>query len=270
MSERYALYYTPSSDSLLFSRASRLFGRSIRSASYFEPEPPEGFDLDTWRSMVSEPAHYGLHATLPAPFTLAQDLAGLSRQEITKILTSACSKLAARHTPFATSPLELEELASRNGKGHFLALTPKRVRPAGLAEQKMQALERDCVLSFESMRAPTSEEDIARRGALDALEEHYLRTFGYHLVFERFRFHITLTNCLPEEELGRVKVALKSLFAPFIGRTLRIDAISLCRQEDRNSPFVELVRLPLAKRLDVSPYLCTATHGQGVSYHISA
>ena len=154
MSERYALYYTPSSDSLLFSRASRLFGRSIRSASYFEPEPPEGFDLDTWRSMVSEPAHYGLHATLKAPFTLAKDLAGLSRQEITKILTSACSKPAARHTPFATSPLELEELASRNGKGHFLALTPKRVRPAGLAEQKMQALERDCVLSFESMRAP--------------------------------------------------------------------------------------------------------------------
>ena len=67
-----------------------------------------------------------------------------------------------------------------------------------------------------------------------------------------------------------MKVALKSLFAPFIGRTLRIDAISLCRQEDRKSPFVELVRLPLAKRLDVSPYLCTATHGQGVSYHISA
>lgn len=255
MSVRYALYYTPASDSLLYSRASRLFGRSIRSIHSFDPEPPASMDAQSWRAMVTEPAHYGLHATLKAPFEPAQDLAERPKAEAIKILTSACASLAARHTPFATNPLELASLPSRNGKGSFLALTPVKTRPANLAEQKMRALERDCVLSFEPMRAPIREEDVQRRGNLDAVEEHYLRAFGYHLVFDRFRFHITLTNCLEDADLERVKNALMPLFAPIVGQPLRIDAISLCCQEDRKSPFVELARLPLATRRDVSPYL---------------
>ncbi len=255
MSARYAIYYTPASESLLYSRVSRLFGRSLRTKNFFTPEPPAGFAVDAWQRVVSEPAHYGLHATLKAPFTLAK---GVCEDDV----RAACRKLAAAHTPFFTRPLQLACLPSRNGKGHFLALTPEKGKTAeptqALAEQKLAALEKDCVLGFEPLRAPLTEAEIAARGSLTEKEERYLRSFGYHLVFDLFRFHITLTNCLPEAELMQVREALLPLLGTYVGQPLRLDAISLCFQEERTAPFVELARFPLATRQRVSPYLVRA------------
>ena len=202
---------------------------------------------------MKEPAHYGLHATLKAPFVFREQ--DLPREQQEEILCSLCAQVARRHAPFDTAPLTLARLQSRNGTGSFLALTPAAEKPSDLSRQKMLALEKDCVLSLESVRAPLSEADVAARGALDEKEAHYLRTFGYHLVFDRFRFHLTLTGCLSEDRLQAVEAALKPLLAPMTGKPLRIDSLSLCYQEERNQPFVEVKRFDLhrAKVLQAPP-----------------
>ncbi len=253
MPARYALYYTPARTTLLYSRVSRLFGRTILSALPFAPEIPEGFSSDEWQAIVKEPAHYGLHATLKAPFVFREQ--DLPKEQQEEILCSLCAQVARRHAPFDTAPLTLARLQSRNGTGSFLALTPAAEKPSDLSRQKMLALEKDCVLSLESVRAPLSEADVAARGALDEKEAHYLRTFGYHLVFDRFRFHLTLTGCLSEDRLQAVEAALKPLLAPMTGKPLRIDSLSLCYQEERNQPFVEVKRFDLhrAKVLQAPP-----------------
>lgn len=241
MPARYAIYYTPAPDSLLERRVSRLFGRTLQSTETFPPEPPAGFAPGEWAGIVQEPAHYGLHATLKAPFTLREGADEAA-------LRSACHKLALRHTPFATLPLQLEVLSSRNGKGHFLALTPQSGPASEPAVQALAALEKDCVVSFESLRAPLTEADIAARGRLTDREERYLRTFGYHLILDLFRFHITLTGCLAEADLARAREALTPVLADFLGRPLRLDAISLCVQADRTQPFTECARFLLGSR----------------------
>ncbi len=245
MPARYALYFTPAPTSLLYSRVSRLFGRTILSALPFAPEVPEGFSLEEWQAIVKEPVHYGLHATLKAPFVFKEQ--DLPKEQQKAVLYELCAQVARRHTPFDTAPLTLACLKSRNGTGSFLALTPAQEKPSDLTRQKMRALEKDCVLALEPVRAPLTEADIAARGALDEREAHYLRTFGYHLVFDRFRFHMTLTGCLPEPELVRVQEALRPLLAPMTGKPLRIDSVSLCSQDDRKSPFVEVKRFALHK-----------------------
>lgn len=97
----------------------------------------------------------------------------------------------------------------------------------------------------DSLRAPIGEADIARRGPLPEAQARYLRTWGYHLVFEFFRFHITLSGSIGDPDLlAHVTKWLAGYLAPLTGRPLVIDAVTLCRQASRQDPFVAVERFP--------------------------
>ena len=244
MSARYALYYAPGALSALHAAITPLFGRDALGNRNFSPVPPADgvFSSDVWASMVAVPAKYGLHATLKAPFELSPRWN--DDRDMLKALSLACEELARRHEPLTTTPLELRSLST--GSGCFLALTPA-CGSESFAETNpaLAALEKDCVTALEIFRAPLEEADIRRRGELTPKEASYLVRYGYHRIFDLFRFHMTLTDSMPESRLALVEKSLRSSLSAFIDRPLVVDSISLFRQKDRTSPFVELSRFSL-------------------------
>jgi hypothetical protein len=69
-STRFAVYLAPPPSSDLGRFGSRVLGRDGDSGESVEGFVPEGYDAETWRSLVAEPRRYGFHATLKAPFCL--------------------------------------------------------------------------------------------------------------------------------------------------------------------------------------------------------
>lgn len=62
---RYAIYFSPAKDHPLTEAASRWLGRDAFSGTLHD-------DHDSYAEMTEEPRRYGFHATLKAPFELAE------------------------------------------------------------------------------------------------------------------------------------------------------------------------------------------------------
>jgi hypothetical protein len=147
--------------------------------------------------LVAGPDRYGFHATLKAPFRLAD---GRTAAE----LGAAIAALAGRHAPF--------EIELGPGVMHgFVALQLTDDAPA------LDALAAACVTELDPFRAPLTSEEIARRGpSLDRTERAHLARWGYPWVLDRFRFHMTLTRALPPEEAAAVLQAVIDPLTPFL------------------------------------------------------
>ena len=153
------------------------------------------------------------------------------------ISRDAGRRIAGRFSPIRTTPLELRYIPAGGG---FLALTPAKT------DAPLQALERACVSEPDSLRAPIGEADIARRGPLPEAQARYPRTWGYHLVFEFFRFHITLSGsfedrgfCSPVSRNGSPRISPPSRDGPSLSTPW-----PFCRQPSRRDPFVVVERFP--------------------------
>ncbi|WP_331294670.1 DUF1045 domain-containing protein, partial [Methylobacterium radiotolerans] len=94
-------------------------------------------------------------------------------------------------------------------------------------------------------RAPLTEAERAKRRPerLDPRGRALLARWGYPYVFEAFRFHMTLTDALPEAERAPWHRRLSAAYAAAGPEPLRIDAVSLLTQ-DGSGPFRLLARLP--------------------------
>jgi len=71
-SPRYAIYYAPSDETLLWKTGSEWLGRDAYSGNRVERrEFPDTKDEDIDR-LTSSASHYGFHATMKAPFVLKE------------------------------------------------------------------------------------------------------------------------------------------------------------------------------------------------------
>ena len=225
MSARYAIYYAPRRDSALWRRASAWLGRDAYDGAPLErPAFPtlDGLDLD---ALTSDPRGYGFHATLKAPFELAQG-------ETEADLLGFAAAFAEARTPFAAdiAPALL---------GAFHAFRIAAPCP------EMAALHEACVRDFDRFRAPLSEHDIARRrrAKLNADQDRKMLTWGYPYIFDEFRFHMTLTGAIRDEAVSaRIGAALAEHFAAETGPHL-FDGVAIFKQADRAAPFDILARL---------------------------
>lgn len=219
MSARYAIYYAPDRDSLLWQRASQWLGRDAATGeALLQPRFAALADID-FAALTADPRHYGFHATLKAPFALGE---GTSEAE----LIAAAEAFPRGCTPFA-APIRPQAL------GPFLAFQIEGACPA------MAALEGECVRAFDRFRAPLSEADLARRrrAPLTPRQDAQLVNWGYPYVFEDFRFHMTLTSAIADAtDRQRVLVQALDYFVD-IPALLVFSSISLFRQPDRASPF---------------------------------
>lgn len=225
MSRRYALYWLPTPGSRL-----EAFGRAVLGTDNVSGLPvahPEG--LGDLAAVTAGARVYGFHATLKAPMRLAPGAAEAD-------LVAAARDLAAAHPPVAVGPLRVAAL------GPFLALVPEAPPP------ELGLLAAECVAALDPFRAPLTEAERAKRRPerLDARGRALLARWGYPYVFEAFRFHMTLTDALPEADRDSWHRRLSEAYGAAGPEPLRIDAVSLLIQ-DGSEPFRLLARLPFGE-----------------------
>ncbi len=98
----------------------------------------------------------------------------------------------------------------------------------------------EVVKAFEAFRAPLSEADIRRRNP-DALSQDEFRNlcqWGYPYVFDSFRFHMTLTGRVADQDLPRVRAAIDEVFAPVLVNPVSLDGLALFVEPEPGAPFV--------------------------------
>jgi ribose 1,5-bisphosphokinase len=173
-----------------------------RFAIYFAPREHDDWARFGERALLGEARRYGFHATLKAPFRLAD---GARIEDLCAELDDWC----ATQDAFALPPLRAARLDD------FFALVPARPEP------RLSAVADECARRFERFRAPLSAQELAKRLArpLSARQRELLERWGYPHVFDQYRFHMSLTGPIPGHATPR--------FAPLPSAPLRVDSIGV-------------------------------------------
>jgi putative phosphonate metabolism protein len=225
---RFAFYFTPIPQSRLARFGAAMLGYDCDTGADVSRARLDGVDAAAAAHAAAEPARYGFHGTLMAPFELPSE-------RNTDDLTAMLEGFAACRAPVSLGRLKVAPI------GAFTALVP-----AG-AQDAVGALAAECLSAFDGFRAPLDERDRARRLAagLSPRQVELLDRWGYPYVCEEFRFHMTLTGRLPADERTRFIEALAGAFAPLAHEPVEIDAVSLLRQDDRAARFRVVARQTL-------------------------
>ncbi|BAB54537.1 DUF1045 domain-containing protein [Mesorhizobium japonicum] len=213
---RYAIYYAPRPEHPLTAAAVHWLGRdAFGRVEVGGDARPEGEVL-----LTSEPRRYGFHATLKAPFRLRE---GASAED----LEEALGGFAASRPACPIGPLKIDLIDG------FFALVPVSPIPAlrGFAAQIVE--------EFDCFRAPMDGDELERRMSrqFDEVEMTNLVTWGYPYVLGRFRFHLTLTDRVPENGRAATRARLEERFGPYLSEDYHIDTLSLFVQEHRGADF---------------------------------
>jgi putative phosphonate metabolism protein len=220
---RVAIYFTPPVDHPLSTCAAEWLGRDAFDNRVTRDRDPA---IDP---LVSEPARYGFHATLKAPFRLNDD-ASLDQ------VTASLARFAQANEAVDLGLLFIRRI------GRFFALVPDTSSPA------LHALETDIRTAFEPFRAPLTDAEIARRKPhlLNPRQRENLQTWGYPHIGEDFRFHMTLTNALEDDALAEsAGDQLKTHFAAVLDRPVSLDGLALFLEREPGTPFEIHARYPL-------------------------
>lgn len=225
---RYALFFTPPRGAQLLDLAHGWIGRDaftgqatrVRQAAQLLPD--EILDISSF------PRLYGFHATLKAPFRLREG-------QSVDALRGAVDQWARITSPAKIDALQLNRLGA-----HFalMAQTPSVA---------VNALAASCVRHFEPFRAALTDAEIERRdpARLTDQQRAYLLAYGYPYVFDAFRFHMTLTRAVRDEEADAIDAALQHHFAPVLGLPLAIDGVGLFCQPESGADFTIAHYAPL-------------------------
>jgi hypothetical protein len=203
--KRLAVYFAPRAGAFADHAAAWLGWDATKGEAVPQPDLP-GIPFPA--ILTAEARRYGFHGTLRAPFRLAE---GISEAEAGQRVAALAARL---------SRVECEGLVMENLQG-FLALTPMGCE-AALLELGAAVVE-----GTNDLRAPLTEAEIARRRpeSLSPRQRNLLDSWGYPYVMEEFRFHLTLTDRLPEP--GPAMDALTRHFAPVLPRPFLVEDLCL-------------------------------------------
>jgi putative phosphonate metabolism protein len=217
---RYAIYFTPPSDSPLTRLAASWLGRDPFTGSSVPSPSVTGFMPAEIAFHTAAARRYGFHATLKAPFLLAEG-------ETEARLAQAVADFAAESEPFAIPRLAVGQI------DRFFALLPT----SPVAE--LDVLAGNVVKAFDRFRSPLTEAEIERRNpdAMSAEEFRNLCQWGYPYVFDTFRFHMTLTGRVAAGEAARVRAALDELFGAVLAEPVAVDGVALFVEPEAGAPF---------------------------------
>jgi hypothetical protein len=203
--KRLAVYYAPRPGAFADCAAAWLGWDAAKGKDVPQPDLP---DIPFPAILTAEARRYGFHGTLRAPFRLAE---GLDQAEAGTRIAALAGRLA---------PVTCEGLVLENLQG-FLALTPMGCE-AALLELGAAVVE-----GTNDLRAPLTEAEVARRRpeSLTPRQRNLLQAWGYPYVMEEFRFHLTLTDRLPDP--GPAMQALSAHFGPVVPQPFRIEDLCL-------------------------------------------
>ena len=206
---RFAVYHLP--DGELGDFGAAWLGWDLRSGTAVAH--PEGLD-EAARDATATPRRYGFHATLKAPFRLAQ---GRELSELALALRMICDRLA----PFA-----LDLVPSRDWG--FAALRPGQQPP------ELVALESSVVTRLDEFRAPLTPQEYDRRRpeALPAQARKHLDHWGYPFVLDLFSYHLTLSDGMAARAAGAVLDLLSPRLSPLIAAPMRVNEAALVGEDE--------------------------------------
>lgn len=233
MSERFAIYFAPATASQLWDKAALWLGRDPASGAMFDAEVA-GLPRERLAALSASARRYGFHATLKAPFALAD---GTSRDELEAALTGF--GLNCMRVPIGRLKLTLLD--------GFVALVPEHQSGAltGFASQ--------VVAHFDHFRRPMSDAERQRRvhSGLSAYQIGLLDHYGYPYVMDQFLFHMTLSDRLAEADRETVMAAAAEWFAPVLGNEVMLDRLSLFHERQPDAPFTREADFPLSIEVKV-------------------
>ncbi len=193
---RFAVFFVPRADTALAE-----FGRSWLGVEDKSPDP-------RINEFIASPRRYGFHATLKAPMRLRP---GISPAE----LLSEVKKLSQKLKPVVVGFLRLDRLEN------FLVL-----KPTSIKNSELDDLAWKCVRDLDHMRAPLSEAERRSKPGLSDDERRNLAKWGNPYVGDQFRFHMTLTSALSEQQLAIATLEIRLRLGRTLDQPVTID--SLC------------------------------------------
>jgi len=224
--KRYAIYWTPEPSHPLWRAGCDWLGRDPWTDADGTPPPDR-----------REPWRYGFHATLKPPFALRDDAEP-------DAFVAAVAGLASRLRRFEMPPLQVSWLRG------FLALTPAReIDP----DHPLRRLADPCVRELDDWRRASAPDELERRGAdpsLDDEQRALVARWGYAFVFAHWRFHMTLSDTLPErdsERRRRIERDANEHFAAALAQPIEARSLSVFVEPKAGAPLRLACRLPLAK-----------------------
>jgi hypothetical protein len=234
MVARYAIYLAPPADSALWRFGSAVLGYDAETREDVHGFAPGGFGAAEWRASTARPRTYGFHATLKAPFRLAE-----GRTEGN--LRAGLAEMAARHTAFDAGPLVVTAMGQ--GGAGFVALT--LAQPSA----EIARLEADVVAGIDVFRAHLTEAEIAARNPakLTPRQRDNLVLRGYPYIGPDYKLHFTLSGALDDPE--PVRRALEQALRVEVGSaSLAVSDLALFVQPEPGARFHVAERFPLAAR----------------------
>lgn len=224
-SPRYAIYWTPRPDSPLWRLGCAWLGRDARGGQAAPPRPQPLHDADDLAQATAEPARYGWHATLKAPFRLAP---GADEAAMHDRLRAFC----ARQQAFAVR-LEATTLDD------FVALRPAE------PSLRLQALADEAIAEFDLLRAPLDDAERAQGDKLPPPQRERFERWGYAQVFGGFRFHCSLTASLEDTAKRAAWLArARQVFDAQLAHPVDIDGVALFVEPVPDAPLDMPVWLP--------------------------
>lgn len=228
-SVRYAVYFAPGQNDPWWVAGSRWLGRCALTGQALTQPAVDGFSAAQFAQLTQAPRRYGWHATLKAPFVLAEGctLADLQGQ---------LSALARRHRAFELPPWAVAQMDG------FLGL-----RLDG-DDHAVQHIAANCVTGLHAFAAPLPPSELVRRRGkgLSARQEQLLQDWGYPFVLDQFRFHFSLTGSLTgastdvladvtPTHVDALKLAAQQHFAAL--PPCRFDQLALFEEARPGAPF---------------------------------
>jgi hypothetical protein len=97
------------------------------------------------------------------------------------------------------------------------------------------------VTHFEDYRAPLTDEDIAKRrkAKLTPRQDELMLKWGYPFIFDQFKFHLTLTGKLSEQNAKSVCDRLTDHLKPILDTP--VEAVDLCLYGEREDGRFEII-----------------------------
>ncbi|EJN03911.1 DUF1045 domain-containing protein [Phyllobacterium sp. YR531] len=226
---RYAIYFTPPSSDPLLKVAANWLGRNAFTGQPVRAPQIRNLAHEEITKLTESARRYGFHATLKAPFHLAD---GLEERELLSALMHFASSM---------KPVEIPKLKIANLDGFFALIPDEPVA-------KLNQLANDIVVAFDRFRAPPSAQEVARRNPerMSVSERRNLEQWGYPYVFDDFRFHMTLTNPVAEPEQERISQMLSEFLEPVLEEPVEINNIALFTEAEPGAPFEVHSLHPLA------------------------
>ncbi|MEX1167594.1 MAG: DUF1045 domain-containing protein [Hydrogenophaga sp.] len=224
---RYAIYFAPPPGSPWWEAGSQWLGRCAATHTLLERPGFDGLAPEQQRQLTAEPARYGWHGTLKAPFVLSAGVELDDLREALRTLASTCTR-------FPLPDLRVRRL------GGFLALCPEGNKDA------INAVASACVTQLDKLAAPLSSDELERRrrkGSLSTQEDALLVRWGYPYVMEHYRFHLSLTGNLQGVDEGavqRVEQAAQAWFGAL--PPCPFDGLSLFAEPTKGADFVFVER----------------------------